>query len=329
MSTPAFIITIVLSAILLSMLAFLFVAGWVIVRACQFFPLWFEARIAGVELSMRDLFMMHFQRLNPREFYDSLKVLAKAGVEVSCAQLQRHVLSGGHLDTVRRAAVAVDKAGLRIGFPEIARLDLAGRNPYDAVNAHVNPVTLSCTPSEGQCANGIVGVAKDGIALAVQARVTLRTRLDRLIGGASEQTIIARIGEGIVKCIGRAQSHREILENPSGIAEMILSRSLERETCFEVLSLDIEDVTIIDNIAARLQSLQADADARIANARFEERRAAAVASGQEMLARTREKESRLIDAETALPRSEAHALRVRHFGSRRPMRPLLPAIKWQ
>ena len=292
---------------------------WALKMVIGFYPLWIEARAASIPFGFVDCFSMHFQHLPRHEIFEALKTLHKAGIDVTCAELQDHVLSGGDLNHVRDAAIAVDKAGLKIGFAQIARLDLAGRDVAAAVREHVNPVVLLVPPDVPGYENGIIGVAKDGIALGVKARVTARTRLEALIGGAGAPTIVARVGEGIVTAIGRAATHREIMEHPGVIADGIVTRGLDRGTCYEILSLDIEDVNIIDNVAARLRTVQADADKRIAQARAEERRANAVAQNQEMKAKTLSAQADVIASEAELPRSEAGAFHGARLGRRRPL----------
>ena len=304
---------------------------WAVGSIWRFTPMWVESRAAGVPMSYFQMFLLEFQRLDRGEIFQTLKVLRKAGVTVSGGELADHVLAGGTLQSVQRAAIAVDKAGLNIGFSEISRLALAGRDVAKAVEQHVLPIVLQ-VPQRGRESNahGLVSVAKDGIALAVRARITVRTRLDRLIGGAMEDTIVARVGEGIVATIGRANSHREIVEDPGVITRAILERGLDRGTCFEILSLDIEDVSIVDNVAARLKSLQAETDKRIAQARAEERRAGAVANAQEMTARTTGMHAQVVAAQASLPNAVASAFRRRDAGRSRPLRPLVDAHdKWK
>ncbi len=317
--TGALLVGLALLLPLAALLALFALLVWAVKKIFSFMPIWIEARAASIPIGFADCFEMHFQKLNPREIFDALKMLHKAGIEVTCDELQNHVLSGGHLKNVRDAAIAVDKAGLRIGFPQIAQLDLAGRDVALAVRDHVNPVVLRVPPPLPGYENGLVGVAKDGISLGVKARVTVRTRLDNLIGTAGDLTIVARVGEGIVTAIGRAASHREIMEQPGRVAQEIISRGLDRGTCYEILSLDIEDVNVLDNVAARLRTVRADADKRIAQARSEERRALAVAQGQEMKAKTVSAQAEVLASMTELPRSEAAAFSGARIGNRKPL----------
>lgn len=300
--------------------------GWCGFTMLKFFPLWLESKAAGVPMSMWRQLVMQFRKIDRNRVFEALKILRKAGVNAKCSELEDHILAGGDLERVRAAAVAVDKAGLKMGFAEIARLDLAGRDVALAVEQHVNPQVLSCSPKNS---NGIISVAKDGIALAVKMRVTVRTRLDTLIGAASEQTVLARVGEGIVATVGRAASHREIMERPSVISEALLERNLDRNTCYEILSIDVEDVSIVDNVAARLQSIRAATDKRIAQARAEERRAGAVAVAQEMKARTISMNALVTEKRAILPNALSAAFRAKNCASR-PWRMLVDTRdKWR
>ena len=226
----------------------LWILLWAIGMLCRFVPLWIEAKAAGIPFPFRTMFQIYFQCQNSREIFECLKVLKKAGIQVTVTELMDHQLAGGHIRVVQDAAVACDKAGVKLGFPAIAALDLAGRNIAKAVHEHVNPVVIPCPMRQKGYENGLIGVAKDGISLAVKCRISVRTNLERLIGMAGAETIVARVGQGIVTTIGKAQSHREIVEHPSIIAEEILARGLDEGTCYEILSLDIEDISIIDNV---------------------------------------------------------------------------------
>ena len=300
-------ILILFSILGFALVIFLLVLGWAVIKLFQFFPLWLEAKAAGIPFSFGTMFRLHFQKLKANDIFECLKVLKKAGIQVFTEELINHKLAGGSLSTVREAAVACDKAGVKMGFPAIAALDLAGRNIAKAVREHVNPVVIPCPPRQKGYENGLVGVAKDGISLAVKCRISVRTNLERLIGMAGAETIVARVGQGIVTAIGKAQSHREIVEHPSIISEQILSRGLDQGTCYDILSLDIEDVTILDNVAARLAREQAEAAKLIAQAQSEERRSLAVATGQEMVAKTTEMNAQLTGAKAAIPNAVATA----------------------
>ena len=289
------------------LLSALLVLIWAAAMLCRFFPLWLEAKAADIPFSFGTMFRLHFQKLNARDIFECLKVLKKAGIQVTTTELIDHQLAGGHLPVVREAAVACDKAGVRMGFPAIAALDLAGRNIAKAVREHVSPVVIPCQPRQKGYENGLVGVAKDGISLAVKCRISVRTNLEHLIGMAGAETIVARVGQGIVTAIGNAASHREIVEHPSLISEQILARGLDQGTCYDILSLDIEDVTILDNVAARLAREQAEAAKLIAQAQAEERRSLAVAAGQEMVAKTTEMNAQLTGAKATIPSAVANA----------------------
>jgi uncharacterized protein YqfA (UPF0365 family) len=273
--------------------------------------------------------MARLRGLNPEFLIDCLITLWNAGLEIELNNLEAHVLCGGHLGPVVDAAISAEKAGLNVSFRQLAAIDLAGRNVVDAVNARVNPKVLVCPPPN--VGNGAIsGVARDGIRLEAKARVTVRTNLDRLVGGAGEETVIARVGEGIVTAIGRADSHRQILERPELISECVLARGLDSGTCFEILSVDIADVDVVDNVAARLKSSQAEADKRIAQANAEIRRAAAVAVHQEMTARTTESESRVTAARSTVPLGVAAAFEEANLGRARPLPHSVNArMRWQ
>ncbi|MFA6814881.1 MAG: flotillin-like FloA family protein [Lentisphaeria bacterium] len=286
----------------------------------KYFSIWVESTAAGLKISPFYLVMMHMRKNPVIAIVDAYKVLKKAGIVVTLEELEAHVMSGGHLEQVSGAVVSADKAGIQLSFKQIAAIDLAGRNVLDAVESHVNPKVLLC-PSDGSGYknNELSSVAKDGIKLGVRARITVRTKLEKIVGGAGENTVIARVGEGIVATIGKAESHREILERPEIITSHILAAGLDSGTCFEILSVDISSVDIIENIAAVLQSERAVADKRIAQAYSEKRRAIAVASRQEMIAKTSEMQSRLIEARKILPLAVGDAVHKEFWGSLAPL----------
>jgi uncharacterized protein YqfA (UPF0365 family) len=295
----------------------------------MFFGLWLRAKAAGMPVSIFNLAFARLRGLNPEFLVDCLITMWNAGLEVRMEDLEAHVLCGGHLGAVVDAAISAEKAGLEFSFQQLAAIDLAGRDVVDAVSTRVNPKVLVCPPPN--VGNGsISGVARDGIRLEAKARITVRTDLERLVGGAGEDTIIARVGEGIVTAIGRADSHREILERPEIISQCVLARGLDSGTCFEILSVDIADIDVVDNVSARLQSSQAAADKRIAQANAEIRRAAAVAVQQEMKARTRESESRVAAAKSNVPLAAASAFAEANLGRRLPLRHSVnPRMRWQ
>jgi len=241
----------------------------------------------------------------------------KAGLPLTTDQLEAHYLAGGDVNQVVRALIAADKAGLNLDFNRAAAIDLAthqsGKSVFEAVMTSVNPKVIDCpNPASGK--QSIDAVAKDGIQVKAKARVTVRTNLDRFVGGATEETIIARVGEGIVTTIGSSATYKDVLENPDSISKRVLERGLDAGTAFEILSIDIADVDVGDNIGARLQAEQAEADKQIAQARAEVRRATAVAQEQEMKARTQEMRARVVEAEAQIPLAMAEAFRAGRLG---------------
>jgi uncharacterized protein YqfA (UPF0365 family) len=317
----------VLLVTLAAAVAVVLITGLVLVG--MFFNLWLNAKAAGIPLSIPHLAMMRLRRIDPARVLDAVIRLSKAGDATEIEALEAHVLAGGHLEPVVEALIAAQKAGLSVDFRTVAAIDLAGRDVVDAVQARVNPKVI-VVPPPGSPANGVSGVARDGIRLAARARVTVRTRLDRMVGGAGEDTIVARVGEGIVAAIGRAAGHREILEKPDLISACLLRKGLDAGTCYEVLSVDIADVDVLDNVAARLKSSQAEADKRIAQARAETRRAAAVAAHQEMKARTVDSSGQVTLARATVPLAIASALDDANLGSGRPLAPVLGhRLRWR
>lgn len=296
-----------------ALLALLFIIG-------IHFNLWLRAKASSIQVSILDMLMMRLRNINPHEVVESIITMTKAGLDVSANDIESHILAGGSLAAVSEAAIRVQKADLDMDFRQLAAIDLAGRDTVDAIETHVNPKVLVCPdPSEGRTV--VTGVCRDGVRVAASARVTIRTRLDRLVGGAGKNTIVARVGEGIVAGIGRAKSHQDVLGHPQSISEYILARGLDSGTCFEIVSVDISDVSIKDNVGARLKSDQAEADKFMAQARAEVRRAAAVAAHTEMQARTREMESKVTQARRALPTAEAAAFRKSNLGARQALPP--------
>lgn len=262
--------------------------------------LWISAFAAGVRVGIFTLIGMRLRRVNPIKIILPLIKASKAGLDINVNQLEAHFLAGGNVDRVINALIAAHRADMNLLFIRAAAIDLAGRDVLEAVKMSVNPKVIE-TPN-------ISGVAKDGIELLVKARVTVRTNLDRLIGGAGEATIIARVGEGIVTTVGSSSSHKQVLENPDLISRTVLSKGLDAGTAFEILSIDIADVDVGRNIGAQLQTLQAEADKNIAQAKAEERRAMAVAKEQEMQALVREMRAHVVEAEAEVPKALASAL---------------------
>jgi len=261
--------------------------------------LWISSLAANVRVSIFNLIGMRLRRVVPSRIVLPLVKAVKAGLSLNVNQLEAHYLAGGNVDSVVNALIASERAGIELHFEKAAAIDLAGRDVFDAVKMSVNPKVIE-TPM-------VSAVAKDGIELLVKARVTVRANLERLVGGAGEATILARIGEGIVTTVGSAKSHKEVLENPDDISNRVLSKGLDSGTAFEILSIDIADVDVGRNIGAQLQTLQAEADKNIAQAKAEERRAMAVAKEQEMRAY-------VVEAEAEVPKAMAQALREGNLG---------------
>ena len=268
--------------------------------------LWIEAIFAGVRVSLGDLIGMRLRKVSPAGVVRPLIAATKAGLSLTTRDLEAHFLAGGHVDRVVKALISADKANLGISFKQAAAIDLAGRDVLEAVKVSVNPKVID-TPR-------VAAMAKDGIQLIATARVTVRANINRLVGGAGEDTILARVGEGIVSTIGSAASHKAVLENPDNISKTVLAKGLDAGTAFEILSIDIADVDVGKNIGAELQTDQAEADKRIAQAKAEERRAMAVAVEQEMRARVQEQRARVVEAEAQVPMAMAEAFRSGNLG---------------
>jgi uncharacterized protein YqfA (UPF0365 family) len=262
---------------------------------------WIAAIFADVHISMFTLIGMRLRRVPPAIIVNALIQARKAGIDVTADILETHYLSGGNVLRVVDALVAADKAGIDLSVKRATAIDLAGRNVLDAVKMSVNPKVID-TPM-------VTAVAKDGIQITAIARVTVRANIDRLVGGAGEETVLARVGEGIVSTIGSAANHKIVLENPDSISKMVLAKGLYAGTAFEILSIDIADVNVGKNIGAQLQTDQANADKEIAQAKAEERRAMAVALDQEMKAKVCEMQAKLIDVEAQVPLAIAQAFR--------------------
>ena len=288
--------TIVIIVILLAILIFL----------CLFFSfvpvaLWISALAANVHVGILTLVGMRLRRVIPSRIVNPLIKATKAGIELPINKLEAHYLAGGNVDRVVNALIAAQRADIPLEFERAAAIDLAGRDVLEAVQMTVNPKVIE-TPV-------VAAVAKDGIEVKAKAKVTVRANIDRLVGGAGEQTIIARVGEGVVTTIGSAETHKEVLENPDRISQNVLMKGLESGTAFEILSIDIADVDVGRNIGAQLQTDQAEADKRIAQAKAEERLAMAVAREQEMVAAVQEMRAKVVEAEAEVPKAMAAALR--------------------
>lgn len=285
----------VIKIILLCIIFLLIAAFFTIVPV----GLWISAVAANVRVGIFNLVGMKLRRVVPKKIVFPLIKATKAGIQVTVNQLEAHYLAGGDVDSVVNALIAAERAGMDLSFEKASAIDLAGRDVFEAVTMSVTPKVIE-TPL-------ISAVSKDGIELMVKARVTVRTNLERLIGGAGEATVLARIGEGIVTTVGSSLTHSEVLENPDDISKLVLDKGLDSGTAFEIISIDIADIDIGRNIGANLQSLQAEADNKIAQARAEERRAMAVALEQEMRAA-------VVQAEAEIPKAMAQALREGNIG---------------
>lgn len=294
-----------------SEILFILVVGLIFVFLFGFFTfipvgLWISAAASGVKVKILTLIGMRLRRVIPSKVVIPLIKAQKAGLTLSINKLEAHYLAGGNVDRVVNALIAAQGANIPLEFERAAAIDLAGRNVLEAVQMSVNPKVIE-TPV-------VAAVAKDGIELKALARVTVRANIERLVGGAGEQTIIARVGEGIVTTIGSSNSHKSVLENPDLISKTVLGKGLDAGTAFEILSIDIADIDVGRNIGAQLQTDQAEADKRIAQAKAEERRAMAVAKEQEMKAAVQEMRAKVVEAEAEVPKALAHALREGKLG---------------
>ena len=288
--------------------ALVFFAIVVIAIFLRFVPigLWIRAMASGVHVSFLTLFGMRFRKVAPAAIVDPLITARKAGLELSINELEIHYLSGGNVQRVVNALISADKAQIPLTFKQATAIDLAGRDVFEAVQVSVNPKVIT-TPK-------VAAMAKDGIQLLAMARVTVRANVNRLVGGAGEETILARVGEGIVSTIGSAASHKAVLETPDMISKTVLAKGLDAGTAFEILSIDIADVDVGKNIGAQLQTDQAEADKQIAQAKAEERRALAVAMEQEYKAEAQNQRAKVIAAEAEIPLAMADAFRKGNLG---------------
>ncbi|MCQ2332384.1 MAG: flotillin-like protein FloA [Paludibacteraceae bacterium] len=270
------------------------------------FSLWLSARVSGVRISLIQLFLMRIRKVPPSVIVNAMIEAHKAGINISRDELEAHYLAGGHVVRVVHALVSASKADINLSFKTATSIDLAGRDVFEAVQMSVNPKVIN-TPV-------VSSVAKDGIQLLAKARVTVRANIKQLVGGAGEETVLARVGEGIVSSIGSSESHKSVLENPDSISKLVLSKGLDAGTAFEILSIDIADVDVGKNIGAQLQMDQANADKNIAQASAEKRRAMAIAQEQEMKAKAQEAKARVIEAEAQVPLAMAEAFRNGNLG---------------
>ncbi|MEN7551111.1 flotillin-like protein FloA [Rapidithrix thailandica] len=268
--------------------------------------LWFTAVFSSVKVSLINLVLMRVRKVPPRVIVESLITATKAGLTLTTDDLETHYLAGGHVPSVIKALISADKANIELTFKQAAAIDLAGREVFEAVQISVNPQVIN-TPS-------VAAVAQDGIQLIAKARVTVRANIAQLVGGSGEETILARVGEGIVTSIGSSKSHKDVLENPDKISKLVLGKGLDSGTAFEILSIDIADIDIGSNIGAKLQIDQANADLKVAEAKAEERRAMAVAVEQEMKAKAQAARAKVIEAEAEIPLAMADAFRNGNLG---------------
>ncbi len=268
--------------------------------------LWITARFSNVKVGLFELMFMRIRKVPPSIVVNSLITATKAGLNVTTKELETHYLAGGHVPSVIKALISADKANINLTFKQATAIDLAGRDVFEAVQISVNPKVIT-TPK-------VAAVAADGIQLIAIARVTVRANIQQLVGGAGEDTILARVGEGIVTSIGSAASHKDVLENPDKISKLVLQRGLDAGTAFEILSIDIADVDVGANIGAKLQTDQASADLKVAEAKAEERRAMAVALEQEMKAKAQEARAKVIEAEAEVPKAISESFRSGNLG---------------
>ncbi len=293
---PALYISIVIASIVLLWLILYFIP----------IGLWFQALVSGVRISLIQLIFMRWRKVPPKIIVQAMIEGTKAGLELNRNDLEAHYLAGGRVAQVVHALVSASKANIQLPFNMATAIDLAGRDVFEAVQMSVNPKVINTPP--------VAAVAKDGIQLIAKARVTVRANIKQLVGGAGEETILARVGEGIVSSIGSSNTHKAVLENPDSISRVVLEKGLDAGTAFEILSIDIADVDVGKNIGAVLQTDQADADLKIAQAKAEERRAMAVATEQEMKARAEEMRAKVIEAEADVPKAMAEAFRSGNLG---------------
>lgn len=300
--------------VLAVVLLLLFIAGMILLN---FGMIWIRALFSGAGVTWTELIALRLRSVPVGVIVDSRITAVKSGLDVSIDDLSTHFLAGGSVEMVVQALIAARKAGIHLVFDRACAIDLAtkgtGKTVLEAVKTSVNPKVIDCPhPAPGKLT--IDAVAKDGIAVKVKARVTVRTNLDRFVGGATEETIIARVGEGIVTTIGSSQSYKDVLENPDRISKNVLEKALDSNTAFEILSIDIADVDVGENVGAKLQAEQAEANKLIAQSQAEVRRAAAVAMEQEMVARTQEARARVVEAEAQVPLAMAEAFRSGNLG---------------
>jgi len=298
-----YLLIIVAAIIAVALLGFFLVFG----------KLWLQALSSGCPIPILEFVGMYLRKINPRVLVDVAVMTHKAGIPVSLDKLQAHVLARGNVRDVVQALVAASRANIKLSFERAAAIDLAGRDVLDAVRTSVHPKVIDC-PNPARGRPTIDAVAKNGIQLRIKARVTVRTNLERLVGGATEETVIARVGEGIVSAVGQAETHKDVLANPRSISREVLNAGLDAGTAFDIVSIDIADVDVAENIGAKLMADQAEAEKRRAQSEAEAQRARAVARAQEMEALQRENRAKVILAEAEIPKAVAEALRTGNLG---------------
>jgi uncharacterized protein YqfA (UPF0365 family) len=304
LSTPAWIAILAIPALVLIVIFFMIF---------NVVALWFQAVVSGAPIALLDLIMMRFRKVDPKTIAFNRISAKKAGLDIPTNDLESHFLAGGRVTNVVRALIAADRAKIELPWERATAIDLAGRDILDAVRTSVDPKVIDC-PQANSGRNTIDAVAKDGIQLKAKARVTVRTNLARLVGGATEETIIARVGEGIVSAIGSSDTHKQVLENPDRISKAVLEKGLDSGTSFEILSIDIADVDVGENIGAKLQRDQAEADKQTFQAQAEARRAAAVAAEAEYQAEAQKNRALVILAEAEVPKAMAESFRSGNLG---------------
>lgn len=310
-------LTLAQSSAQLGLIALLVILGLIVLVVLmfviQYFNLWLQAMLSGARVGFLDLIGMRFRKVDPRIIVLSRIRAVKAGINISTAQMETHYLAGGRVPTVVTALIAADRAKIELPWDTACAIDLAGRDILEAVQTSVNPKVIDC-PSVSSGRTTIDAVAQDGIQLKARARVTVRANIARLVGGATEETIIARVGEGIVTTIGSSTSHKAVLENPDRISKVVLQKGLDAGTAFEILSIDIADIDVGDNIGAKLQGDQAEADKHRFQAEAEKRRAMAVAQEQEFRAEEQKNRALVVLAEAEVPKAMAEAFRQGNLG---------------
>jgi uncharacterized protein YqfA (UPF0365 family) len=293
----------------LGVLVAMIIGGFILLWVLLYYvpvALWFSALVSGVRISLIQLVLMRWRKVPPQVIVTAMIASKKAGIDLGRDDLEAHFLAGGHVKSVVDSLISADKANMDLDFKTATAIDLAGRDVFEAVQMSVNPKVIDTPP--------VTAVAKDGIQLICKARVTVRASIKQLVGGAGEETVLARVGEGVVSSIGSSPSHKSVLENPDSISKVVLSKGLDSGTAFEILSIDIADIDIGKNIGAVLQMDQANADKNVAQAKAEQRRAMAVALEQEMKAKAQEARAKVIEAEAEVPKALADAFRNGNLG---------------